>query len=112
MIKQLVFGRAMYLDTDITEGQLVKITSEESVSLCEAGQAHGVAVFSGKAGEKITIELFCKGIVELLAGGAVTAGDDIVTTTGGKALKGTAGEGFAVALTPALSGKKVKVMVK
>lgn len=111
-MKQPIFGRAMYLDTDVTEGQLVKITSAESVSLCESGTAHGMALLPGKAGEKITVELFCKGIVALTAGASVTAGDELSPTTGGKAIKLSTGTGFGVALTTATTGKEVVVMVR
>lgn len=111
MTKQLIFGRAMYLDTDIKAGQLVKITSDESVSLCETGLPDGVATFDGISGDKITVELFCKGIITLEASETINAGDEITSASGGKGAVAT-GTGIGKALTTATTGNEVTVMVR
>lgn len=111
-IKQPIFGRAMFLDTNITAGNFVSITSNESVSLCESGVPDGIAWFDGVAGDKVTVELFGKGIVEAVAGGAIVAGEYVEATTGGKALKAATGTGIGKALVGASTDGIVKVLVR
>ena len=115
MMKQLIFGRGMYLDTDIKAGQLVKVTSNESVSLCESGIADGVALFDGVTGDKVTIELFCKGVTSVIASGSISAGDEVNAATGGKAVKITQSstyvQGFGKAITGGTTGDEITVMV-
>ena len=111
-IKQPIFGRTMYLDTDVVAGNLVVITSDESVSVATTGVADGVAWSDGKTGEYVTVELFAKGIVEVVAGGTIVAGDPIDATTGGKGLKATAGTGIGKALTGGSASALVKVLVR
>lgn len=111
-IKQPIFGRALYLDTKVSAGNLVSITSDESVSLCTTGVADGVAWSDGEAGEKVTVELFAKGIVEVVAGATVVAGDLIDATAGGKGIKATTGLGIGKALNGGVTNSLIKVLVK
>lgn len=110
-IKQPIFGRALFLDTAVTAGNLVSITSDESVSLCTTGVPDGIAWFDGEEGDKITVELFAKGVVEVVAGGTIVAGDPIEATAG-KGIKASAGAGFGKALTGGSADSVVKVLVK
>ena len=111
-IKQPIFGRALFLDTAVTAGNLVSITSDESVSLCTTGVADGIAWSDGEVGDKITVELFAKGVVEVVASATIVAGDPIEATAGGKGIKATAGAGFGKALTGGSADAVVKVLVK
>ena len=111
-IKQPIFGRGMFLDTNITAGQLVKITSNESVSLCETGVPDGIAWFDGVAGDKVTVELFGKGVVEVVASATINAGESVEATTGGKAVKAATGYGIGKALNTGDANAVIKVLVK
>lgn len=114
-VRQPIFGRSMFVDAEVTAGQLVKITGDESVSPATAGTdvVVGVAMFDGVAGDKITVELFCKGVVELVAGGTVTAGAEVAATTGGTVLDAEAENSvFGVALNGGALDSLVKIMVK
>lgn|SRR5512138_3037473 len=111
-IKQPIFGRALFLDTAVTAGNLVSITSDESVSLCTAGIPDGVAWSDGEAGDKITVELFGKGIVEVVASATINAGESVEATTGGEAVKAATGYGFGKALTTGSADGVIKVLVK
>ena len=110
-IKQPIFGRALFLDTAVTAGNLVSVTSDESVSLCTTGVADGIAWSDGEVGDKITVELFAKGVVEVVASATIVAGDPIEATDG-KGIKATAGAGFGKALTGGSADAVVKVLVK
>lgn len=113
-VKQPIFGRSMYLDAAVSEGQLVKVTGDNSVSPAAAGAdvVVGSALQAGAAGDKVTIELFTKGIVELVSNGAVVAGNEVSSAADGKPKAKAAGEyAFGVALTSGTNAA-VTVMVK
>lgn len=112
MIKQPIFGRGMFLDTIVTAGKFVTISSEESVSLCGAAVPDGVAWSDGAIGDKITVELFGKGIVEVEAGAIIVAGALVESMAGGLVKTAATGLGMGKALTGGAIGAKVKVLVK
>lgn len=112
-LRQPIFGRAMYADAAIAEGQLVKISSNESVSPAVAGTDNvvGMALKPAEAGELFPVELFAKGIVELTADGSVSAGQNVTSGANGVAAAATGDVVFGVALTSGLDANIV-VMVK
>lgn len=114
-VQQPIFGRAMFLDTEVSAGQLVKITGDESVSVATAATdvAVGVALFAGEVGDKVTCELFCKGVVSGVTTGAVTAGVNVSASTEGK-IKASAASDYAigVALKGGSTGATISYLVK
>ena len=112
-VLQPIFGRAMYVDSAITAGQPVSVTGDESVSPAILGTTKviGIALMDGAEGEKITVELFTKGIVEVIADGAIAAGDLISAAPTGSAKSGAGDLSYGVALTAALDTKTLKVAI-
>lgn len=96
----------------VTGGQLVAITSDDTVGPAGAGSSAwvGVAGFDAEAGDKVTVE--SGGVHELGSTGAIAAGGVVVSAAGGKVAAIGSGTdysqvvGIAVA---AAAGNKVRV---
>jgi len=69
---------------DITAGQVVELTGDETVGPTEGASSKviGVALVDAKAGEKVTV--VTEGVVEVIAAGAISAGTKVVSAIGGK----------------------------
>ncbi|OHQ78518.1 hypothetical protein HMPREF2708_10535 [Corynebacterium sp. HMSC073H12] len=93
---------------DIAQGTFVVIAADMEgrnpvVKAATAdADAFGVAAHDAKDGEHFTI--YRLGIYELVASGAIAAGDKISTAAGGKAKKATDGPVAGVAVTKAANG--------
>ncbi len=104
---------------DITAGQVVELSGDGTVVPAGDGSTKviGVALIDAKAGEKVTV--VTEGVVEVVASGAISAGDKVQSATGGKVAKWTASSAgdsakiIGTALTSASAdGDKVKVLMK
>ena len=104
---------------DITAGQVVELSGDGTVVPAGDGSTKvvGVALTNAKAGEMVTV--VTEGVVEVIAAGAINAGDKVQSAAGGKVAKWTASAAgdsakiIGTALTSALAdGDKVKVLMK
>jgi hypothetical protein len=96
----------------ITGGQLLVVTGSGTVGLAPANSANviGVAAHDASAGQRLTV--FGVGFIhETTASGAITAGADLVSATGGLvASRGSATNRAGIALTSAADTALVRWM--
>lgn len=100
---------------DITGGQLVVVSGNDTVAPSAADSAAwvGVAAQSVKSGEKVTVTT--GGVHELGATGAVAAGDAVIPATGGTVATLGSETNYARVVGVALAAaanSKVKVLVR
>nr|WP_321459669.1 DUF2190 family protein [uncultured Cohaesibacter sp.] len=98
------------LTADVTQNQLVGF---DGAPAGEDGKVLGYAKSKGSAGNEITIGV--KGTREFLSGGAINAGDDVISNASGKPI--VAPEGavniFGTALNSAANaGNSVEILLK
>ncbi|ADB58550.1 capsid cement protein [Archaeoglobus profundus] len=72
---------------DITAGQVVELTGDKTVAPTGGASSKviGVALINANAGENVTI--VTEGVVEVVAAGAIAAGDKVQSAAGGKVAK-------------------------
>ena len=75
---------------DITAGQIVELSGDRTVVPAGDGSTKviGVALINAKSGEKVTV--VTEGVVDVIAAGAVSAGDRVQSAAEGKVAKWTA----------------------
>lgn len=100
-------------ETDIPRGRFVKATSNGGAALAAAATDPIIGVSYTEAKHTQPLSIAAEGIVMVEASGAITAGDFVAPTTGGKAVKVSGSEvkpatGF-VALTSAVDKALVTV---
>ena len=104
---------------DITAGQLVELTGDETVAPASSDSTKvlGVALMDAAANELVTV--ITEGVVEVTASGAISAGAKIAAATGGKVKTWTASAAgdsakiVGIALTSAAAdGDKIKIKLK
>ena len=109
-------GQALTLKASatITGGQLVAVTGSGTVGPAGAASTAfvGAAGFDAEVNGNVTI--FCGGVQNLTASGAITAGSPVIAGANGTVVTSAtppAGQQVGVALTTAADGAKVRVLV-
>jgi len=103
------FRMTFEVEAAVSQGQVVKVSSEGKISPCGAvsDKAIGVAYEDGDVGEHIAVVMH--GVVEVTAGGAISVGSFVTPGTGGKVLSASeAAEGAGALLVQCICGIALK----
>lgn len=107
-------GQAITLkaSANITGGRLVAVSGSGTVATAGADSTAWVGVASNDAVTNDNLTIYCGGVQECVAAGAITAGDVVEAAASGAVATGasvTAGTYVGIALTTAADGAKVRV---
>ena len=94
---------------DVKKGQVVEITGDCVVSPTSAASAKvlGVAMFSAKSGEEVSVE--SEGLFKMIASATITAGDKLESAADGKVAKLAGSNSIGIAITSATADEYVYV---
>lgn len=117
MVEAYIEGRKIPFTAGaaITAGQVVELTADETVAPTAGASSKviGVALMDAAANEKVTV--VTEGVVEVVASGAINAGDKVKSAANGQVAAVTLGTDpdyqiIGVALTSAAAaGDKIKI---
>ncbi len=91
----------------IVAGQLVSATNKPATP---GDTVLGLAISDAEEGDSVTV-LAC-GLADIIAGGAIQAGDRLTTDSAGKPIVTTTNDSFGLALTSASVGQTVTVLIR
>ncbi|TWS26622.1 DUF2190 family protein [Tsukamurella sputi] len=97
---------------DITLGHLVGVSGPRNGNIAVAhatpgGRTLGVAGSDAKTGDLVVA--YSGGVLRVIAGGAITAGDDVEVGAGGTVVKATTGKVIGFAVSSTTSGKFAEI---
>lgn len=107
-------GQAVTLKASaaVTGGQVVAVSGSGTVAPADATSAAWVGVAAFDAATNGNVTIFTDGVQEVVASGAITAGDAVATAATGKVATSaapTAAQFVGIALSTAADGAKVRV---
>jgi len=104
-------SKAFVTSEAIARALRVKLASDETVSIAGAGEEGiGTAYDAAASGVAVTVEMDNKS-VEVIASGAITAGNPCYPAASGKLSATISGQRKGIALEPATDGNKFEMMI-